>query len=245
MTNGTLTWLGHNAYRIETPGGKTIYIDPWLSSPTCPEGERHPEKADLIALTHGHFDHVGETVELYERFGCPVIAAWELRFWLATQGLEVNVGESLNRGGSTTIDGVTISLTDARHSSSAPDGTALGEACGIVVELEDGVRVYFAGDTCAFLDMQLIARIHAPDLAVLPIGGHVTMGPLEAGIAVELLGVSRVVPTHYGTEPFLAGTVAEFRQHVPEGVEVIELTPGAWVDLVARTQPLEFPTANT
>jgi L-ascorbate metabolism protein UlaG (beta-lactamase superfamily) len=230
---GTLTWLGHSAFRIDSPGGKRIYVDPWLSGPTCPDSEREPQGVDLIALTHGHSDHVGDTLELAERFGCPVIALVELRGWLSTKGLSEDMSQALNKGGTLVRDGVKITLTDAHHSSSDfVDGRPvyLGEPAGLVIELEDGTTLYFAGDTNVFMDMQLIARIYKPDVAVLPIGDHFTMGPREAAVALELLGVKRCVPCHYGTFPLLTGTPAALRELAPD-VDIAELEPGGSVAL--------------
>jgi L-ascorbate metabolism protein UlaG (beta-lactamase superfamily) len=227
---GTLTWLGHSAFRLDTPGAKRVYIDPWLSGPTVPEHEREPERVDLIALTHGHADHVGETVALHKRFGCPVVALFELGEWLVKQGVEDNDVHAAGKGGTVDVDGVRITLTTANHSSSTNDGDYLGEPAGLVLELEDDTSIYFAGDTNAFMDMQLIARIYAPEVAVLPVGGHYTMGPREAAVALELLGVKRCVPCHFGTFPVLAGTPAELRALAP-GVEIVDLEPGGSIEL--------------
>jgi L-ascorbate metabolism protein UlaG (beta-lactamase superfamily) len=227
---GTLTWLGHASFRIDTPGGKRVYVDPWLSGPTCPDSERQPERVDLIALTHGHDDHVGDTVELWKKFKPPVIALVELRSWLSGQGLDPNMAHAPNKGGTVDVEGVKITLTDANHSSSGPDGEYLGEPAGLVIELEDGTTLYFAGDTNVFGDMQLIGRIYEPDVAVLPIGDHFTMGPREAAVALELLGVKRCVPCHYGTFPLLHGTPDELRRLAP-GVEVQAPEPGGSVAL--------------
>ena len=230
---GSLTWLGHAAFRMDSPGGKRIYVDPFLDNPKCPDGERTPERVDLIALTHGHDDHVGSTVELAQKFDCPVIALVELRGWLSTKGLPENIAHAPNKGGTVEWEGVKITLTDANHSSSAFENgnfVYLGEPAGLVFELEDGTTVYFAGDTNVFGDMQLIARIYSPDVAVLPIGDHFTMGPREAAVALELLGVSRCVPCHYGTFPILHGTPEQLREHA-SNVEVHAVEPGGTIEL--------------
>jgi L-ascorbate metabolism protein UlaG (beta-lactamase superfamily) len=233
-TNGTLTWLGHAAFRVDTPGGKRIYIDPFLSgNPTCPETEQEPERVDLIVLTHGHDDHVGDTIALAKRFSCPVVAQVELRGWLSTKGLPENMGEAINKGGTVEVAGLKVTLTHGNHSSSAfENGTFvyLGESCGLVLELESDFRLYVAGDTNVFGDMALIARIYEPDLVVLPIGDHFTMGPREAAVALELLGAKRCVPSHYGTFPLLTGTPEQLRELAP-GVEIEAPAPGGSVEL--------------
>ena len=225
-----LTWLGHAAFRFDTADGKRVYVDPFLTgNPSCPEGEQQPERVDLIALTHGHDDHVGDTVELSRRFSPAVVAPLELRRWLAEQGVEENAPHAPNKGGTVSVDGVRITLTNAFHSSSASDGTYTGEACGLVVEA-DGVKLYFAGDTCVFGDMQLIGRIYEPDVAILPIGDHFTMSPREAAVALELLGSQRCIPCHYGTFPLLTGTPDDLRS-LARGVEIIAPQPGETVEL--------------
>jgi L-ascorbate metabolism protein UlaG (beta-lactamase superfamily) len=232
MANVSITWLGHAAFRIDSSGGKRIYVDPWLSNPNCPEGEKEPEQVDLIALTHGHDDHVGETVELAKKFECPVVALVELRGWLAGQGVSEDMSHAANKGGTVEVDGVTVTFTDAKHSSSAFENGQflyLGEPAGLVIGV-DGTRMYFAGDTCVFGDMQLIARIYEPDVAILPIGGHFTMDPREAAVALELLGVRRCIPCHYGTFPLLKGTPDELRSLAPN-VEVLSPEPGETIEL--------------
>ena len=229
----TLTWLGHAAFRIDTgtdgSGGKRIYVDPFLNgNPKCPASEVEPERVDAILITHGHGDHYGDTVALAAKFGCTVVAPVELAEWLQGQGVE-SIRDP-NKGGTVELDGVKVTLTHAQHSSSTNDGTYAGEPCGLVVELEDGFTLYFAGDTNVFGDMALIARIYEPDLAVLPIGGHYTMAPREAAVALELLGVKRCVPSHYGTFPVLAGTPEQLRELAPD-VEVIAPEPGGSVEL--------------
>jgi len=228
----SLTWLGHASFRLDSSGGKRIYIDPFLhGNPKCPENELEPERCDLVVVTHGHGDHVGDTVAIQQKYGCPVVAPLELRGWLASQGVPENPAHGPNKGGTVPIDGVKITLTDANHSSSTPDGTYAGEPCGVVLELEDGFKIYFAGDTNVFGDMSLIGRIYSPDIAVLPIGDHYTMGPREAAVALELLGVARCFPCHYGTFGLLVGTPDELRQLAPAGVEVLVRDPGETIEL--------------
>jgi L-ascorbate metabolism protein UlaG (beta-lactamase superfamily) len=227
----TVTWLGHAAFRIDTPGGKLIYVDPFLNgNPKCPEAEKEPERVDAIFLTHGHGDHVGDTVALAQEFGCPVVAQVELRGWLAGRGVEMNMAHAPNKGGTAHIEGIDVTLTHGNHSSSADDGTYLGESCGLVLKLEDGFTIYVAGDTNVFGDMALIARIYEPDVVVIPIGDHFTMGPREAAVALELLGAKRCIPSHYGTFPLLTGTPEKLRELAPD-VEIIAPEPGGSVEL--------------
>jgi L-ascorbate metabolism protein UlaG (beta-lactamase superfamily) len=217
---------------MDTPGGKRIYVDPFLNgNPTCPESELTPERVDAIALTHGHGDHVGDTVELAKTFEpAAVVATVELTAWLGEQGVDTGGFPGINKGGSREVDGVRYTLVNAFHSSSTSDGTYAGEAAGLVITLEDGTAVYFAGDTCVFGDMQLIGRLYEPDLAVLPIGDWFTMGPKEAALALELLGTKRCLPCHYGTFPILTGTPAELRTLAP-GVDVVDVEPGGTIEL--------------
>ena len=225
MPDIALTWLGHASFRFDTPGGKRVYVDPFLANPKCPDGEKEPERMDVIALTHGHSDHVGETVELSQRFSPEIVAQVELKGWLGKRGAPVGGMPGPNKGGTVEAAGIRFTLTNAFHSSSSNDGDYLGEACGIVVEAENGTKLYFAGDTCVFGDMQLIGRIYEPDVAILPIGDHFTMGPREAAVALELLGVERCVPCHYGTFPPLVGRPAQLCELAPD-VQVEELEPG-------------------
>ena len=226
----TLTWLGHAAFRIDTAAGTRVYVDPFLTgNPSCPDDEREPERCDLVVLTHGHDDHVGDAVAIAQRFSCPVVAQVELRGWLSTQGLDADMGQALNKGGTGRFGDVRVTLTDANHSSSAFQNDAfvyLGESCGVVLRSDDGPTIYVAGDTNVFGDMALVKRLYAPDVAVLPIGDHFTMGPEEAAVAAELVGAARVVASHYGTFGLLTGTPDALRPLLPSGVELLVPAPG-------------------
>ena len=232
-----ITWLGHSTFLIRTPGGKRLLFDPWLTdNPACPPSFKKPPAVDLILVSHGHFDHIGDLVPCARASGAPVIGAYELCDWVARKGIQ-HVAP-MNKGGSQQIGGLRITMTDARHSSGYldPSGEAatgraamvyMGEPAGFVVRLEDGRTIYFAGDTDLFGDMRLIGQMHAPEIAFLPIGDRFTMDPSAAALACELLGVRQVVPMHWGTFPLLTGTPSELKTHLAgTRVEVLELKPG-------------------
>ncbi|MGZ4258604.1 MAG: metal-dependent hydrolase [Gaiellaceae bacterium] len=225
----SLTWLGHASFRLDTDSGKRIYVDPFLGGPTCPDSERKPERADAIGVTHGHGDHAGDAIGLGQAFGCPVFGMVELLGWMEANGLPSDQAIGFNKGGTIEVAGIKVTMTNAFHSSSAPDGTYAGEPAGFVFHLEDGKRVYFAGDTCVFGDMQLIARQYSPAVAVLPIGDHYTMGPDQAALALELLGNPRCVPCHWGTFPPLVGRPAQLAELT--GAHVEQISPGDTVSI--------------
>jgi len=223
-----ITWLGHSTFLIRTPGGKRVIFDPWLTdNPACPPSLKRPGPLDLILVSHGHSDHIGDLIPVARDSGAPVIGVYELCEWLKTKGL-TNI-LPMNKGGSIEVAGLKVSMTHARHSSSCVDGgqtVYLGEACGYVVTLEDGLRIYYAGDTSIFGDMKLLGELYRPDIAFLPIGDRFTMGPEAAAKACELLGVRQVVPMHWGTFPTLTGTPSALKSHIKGAVEVLELKPG-------------------
>lgn len=231
VTNGAaVTWLGHAAFRIDTPGGKTILIDPFLkNNPACPPALQSPDRCDLILVTHAHGDHLGDTIPLAVTTGAQVVAIVELIQWLATKGVTRTVG--MNKGGTYHFGDIAVTMVHALHSSSISDGRhALygGEAAGFVVRLENGFTLYHAGDTCVFSDMALIGELYKPDLALLPIGDHYTMSPREAARAVRLLGVKHVIPMHTGTFPVLTGRASDLRELLADVADVTihDLQPG-------------------
>jgi L-ascorbate metabolism protein UlaG (beta-lactamase superfamily) len=220
-----ITWLGHSTFLLRTPGGKRVLFDPWLANPNCPASMKKPQ-ADLILVSHGHFDHIDDLLTVARDTNAPVVAIFELCDWLGRKGIQ-NVAP-MNKGGSQEILGLRVTMTDARHSSGYVDHgqmVYMGEAAGFVVRLEDAMTIYYAGDTCLFGDMKLIGELYKPDIAFLPIGDRFTMGPDQAARACEFLGVRQVVPMHWGTFPLLTGTPAALRQLV-SNVEVLELRPG-------------------
>jgi L-ascorbate metabolism protein UlaG (beta-lactamase superfamily) len=236
-----ITWYGHSCFEIVTPRGTTVLIDPWFSNPMSPKAPDTVDRCDLLLVTHGHFDHLGDAVAIASRLRPEWPCIHELSLWLARQlpgGGDQATG--MNKGGTVEAAGLRITMTTADHS--AGDWNAggettlyLGDPVGFVIELEDGSRLYDAGDTRAFGDMRLIRELYRPDVAFLPIGGHYTMGPRGAAKAVELLGVSRVVPIHYGTFDALAGTPDQLRSALKArglvDVQVISPQPGETVAL--------------
>jgi L-ascorbate metabolism protein UlaG (beta-lactamase superfamily) len=224
-----ITWYGHSTFLLQTPRGVRVLFDPWFAdNPSCPPAMRKPPKADLILVSHGHGDHIGDLVAAARDSGAPVVAMYELCEWLGRKGL-ANLSP-MNKGGSLMVAGLRVTMTDARHSSSFVDNgqvVYMGEPAGFVVRLEDGLTIYYAGDTCLFGDMRLIGEMYKPDIAFLPIGDRFTMDPAAAARACEFLGVRQVVPMHWGTFPMLTGTPAQLRALVePKGVQVLELKPG-------------------
>lgn len=228
--DGTLTWVGHSTFLLETGSGTRILLEAFVDScPTTPEELKGDGLGglDLVLLTHGHVDHVADVVAVQRRTGATVAGMVELMGWLGAQGVPDDKRIDFNKGGTIEFAGVRVTMVDAKHSASAPDGSYAGEPAGFVVELENGYRIYHAGDTTVFGDMALIRDLHEPDLALLPIGDHYTMGPRLAARALELLGCRHVIGMHWGTFPPLVGRPQELRELVgPLGVTVHDLQPG-------------------
>jgi L-ascorbate metabolism protein UlaG (beta-lactamase superfamily) len=230
--HGTVvTWLGHATVLIQTAGGTNILIDPFIEhNPTYPKSFKLP-KIDLLILTHGHGDHIGDAIPVAQKSLPTVLGIYELTAWLAGKGVQNTVG--MNLGGSFVFRDVTATMVEAKHSSGIQDGDALiygGTATGFVLTIQGGPKLYHAGDTCAFADMQIIRELYAPEFAMLPIGDHYTMGPKEAALAAQFVGAKTILPLHFGTFPALTGTPdqlkAALKQRGLADVEVILVRPG-------------------
>jgi L-ascorbate metabolism protein UlaG (beta-lactamase superfamily) len=225
----SITWLGHATFLLQSPGGKKMILDPWVTgNPTSPDAAKKLGKLDLMLITHGHSDHTGDAVSIARSSGAHVIAPYEVSVWLGKKGLQSLTG--MNPGGTVTMHGLSITMVPAVHSSSVEeDGRIvyLGVATGYVITFEDGLTIYYSGDTSIFGDMRLIGEMYQPQIAFLCIGDLYTMGPEQAAKASEMLGVKQIVPMHYGTFAALTGTPARLRELVSaRGVEVLELKPG-------------------
>lgn len=225
-----IKWFGHSAFQVQTPGGKTIIIDPWVQgNPACPESEKYLNKVDLMLITHGHSDHLGDAVSIAQKHQPVIACIYEIFLYLSKNG--VQNFQPMNKGGTIHWEGISVTMVNAFHSSGIDtDGEVLtgGEPAGFVVKLEDGFTFYHAGDTCVFGDMKIIGELYQPQLAMLPIGDRFTMSPREAAYAIRLLGVKKVIPMHWGTFPLLTGTPDQLREFTRgwEDLEILAMRPG-------------------
>lgn len=227
-----ITYFGHSAFALTTPSGQVALIDPWImTNPRCPEGlKKIPPRVDAIFLSHAHSDHLGDLLEIAKRHKPRIVAIFETCGWLSGKGFEKET-RPMSKGGTQRVDDFEVTMTHALHSNSIDDGGQTlnaGEAAGLVIRMPGGFTIYHAGDTELFSDMKLIAELHKPDVAMLPIGDHFTMGPRGAARAASFLGVKHVIPMHYGTFPVLTGTPEEFRKEASgiSGLQVHAIKPG-------------------
>jgi L-ascorbate metabolism protein UlaG (beta-lactamase superfamily) len=229
MNGNKVTWLGHASFQITTASGKSVLIDPWISGPTCPENCKKFDQVDLVLVTHGHSDHFADVVPIAKQYKPKVVAIYETGLFL--QSKEVENVMPMSKGGTQTIDDLAVTMVHAFHSNSiVDDGKVIygGEPAGYIVRLPGGPTLYHAGDTNLFGDMRLINELYEPQLAMLPIGDHFTMGPREAAHAIRLLGVRHVIPMHYGTFPLLTGTPEALKAETGDiaGLRIHALKPG-------------------
>jgi L-ascorbate metabolism protein UlaG (beta-lactamase superfamily) len=226
------TWLGHATVLVETAKSTTILIDPFITgNPKYPRDFVLPEKIHYILATHGHGDHISDVVPVAAKHHSTVVAIYELATYFAEKGVAQTVG--MNLGGTVQLGDVAATMVEAKHSAAVHDEAGdryAGVAAGFVLTIADGPVLYHAGDTAVFGDMKLIRDLYRPEVAILPIGGHFTMGPKEAALAVSFLGAKTILPIHFGTVPQLKGTPEELAALVDAGVQVVRWKPGETIE---------------
>jgi L-ascorbate metabolism protein UlaG (beta-lactamase superfamily) len=243
-----ILWLGQSAFRIKTPGGKVIVIDPWLTkNPKAPADYKNLDKIgkmDIILVTHGHGDHLGDAPDLAKKHNAPMWGPAGLNQSLQTLGvLSPQLAPRMGKGGTIQpFPKVKITAVHAEHSSELvwhnpatdKDETHVGgEPVGYIIELENGFKIYHTGDTAVFGDMKYIADRFRPDLVMVPIGGHSVMSPEDAAYATkELLKPKHAIPMHYGTNPFLVGTPEEYIKAMGDTpIKIHNMNPGETLEL--------------
>jgi L-ascorbate metabolism protein UlaG (beta-lactamase superfamily) len=223
-----ITWYGHSALGLEI-GGYKLLVDPYFTDNPAASTTAADVSADFILVTHGHFDHVGDTAAIAKRTGAMVISNFEIAEWMAKQGVQNTHGQHI--GGSHAFPFGTLKLTPALHGSGLPDGAYGGNPAGFLLTPKDGMKVYISGDTGLFSDMKLIGQ-EGIDIAFLPIGDNYTMGPDDAYKAVELIMPKHVIPIHYNTWELIAQDAAKWSERVARlGVKVYILKPGQTLTL--------------
>ncbi|WP_143308353.1 metal-dependent hydrolase [Chitinophaga vietnamensis] len=233
-----IQFLAHASFRINTPEGRTILIDPWYTGNTyLPADLSIPEKIDLLLLSHGHGDHLDKNIlDIIHSRSPRVIANPAVRAYLLEHGVPEHTFEPMNAGGTVSLLDVKVTMTNAFHFAhiTLPDGTTAFRHTtnGFILWLSDDISIYYSGDTSVFGDMALLGEIYEPDIAILPIGDRFTMGPLEAAFATRLLKVKHVIPCHYGTMSFLTGTPERLKALTEDiaGLEIHALKAGETLD---------------
>ncbi|MDR2574588.1 MAG: metal-dependent hydrolase [Desulfovibrio sp.] len=219
-----ITWYGHSAFKIAS-GGVSVLLDPFFSHASA-VGADTPGSIDMVLVTHDHADHVGEAVAVCKNTGAMLGAIVGTAGRLVQAGLPENQvfnGIGFNMGGTIQYKGVSVTMTQAFHSSES------GSPAGYIVVMPDGVTIYHAGDTCIFAGMELWGRLYAIDVALLPIGGVFTMDARQAAMACELLQCKAALPMHWGTFPLLAQTTADFKKELAgscPACRCVDLKPG-------------------
>jgi len=224
----TLKWLGHAAFEIKT-GGKTLLVDPYLTDNPLASMRSEDAVADYILITHGHFDHVGDSISIATRTGATVIANPEISAWCSRQCV---ASHPLQTGSGFAFPFGYLKLTEAVHGSNLPDGSNGGSACGFLLTTLDEKKIYLAGDTSFFDGMRLIGE-EGIDFAALPIGGYYTMDPDDALHAVKLLRPTMVLPIHYNTNDHIHQDPAQWTARVlaETSTKVALLKPGESVEI--------------
>lgn len=218
---GYVRWLGHSAFEISLDG-KKILIDPWLTNPLSPVKLESYRDVNIVVVTHDHGDHLGDAITILKNTHAKFVGIYELALYMTENGIPQERAIGGNIGGPIEVEELTFILTPATHSSER------GSPTGVVIKGKEAT-IYHAGDTGLFYDMALIGELYKPDIALLPIGGHFTMGPYEAAKAVELIKPRIVIPMHYKTFPIIKGGPEEFKEEIRKrgvSVEVVVLNPG-------------------
>jgi L-ascorbate metabolism protein UlaG (beta-lactamase superfamily) len=231
MKGNKITYFGHSTFSLTTPSGQVALIDPFvMSNPVCPAALKKVPRLDVIFLSHAHSDHSADLLALAKQHKPKIVAIFETCLWVQSKGFGQET-KSMGKGGTQQVGEFQVTMTHAFHSNSIHDGDKVvyaGEPAGLIIRMPGSFTVYHAGDTALFGDMKLIGELYKPDLALLPIGDHFTMGPREAAHAIRLLGVKHVIPMHYATFPFLTGTPEALRSEAKDiaGLEILALKPG-------------------